>query len=34
MTHLVAALLCSIWAILAPLIGLVVGYTFGATKKR
>ena len=33
-THLVPALLCTIWAILAPLIGFVAGYICGATKKR
>ena len=32
-THLVPALLCTIWAIIAPLIGFVAGYICGATKK-
>jgi hypothetical protein len=34
MTHLVPALLCTIWAILAPLIAFVAGYIFGATRKK
>ena len=34
MTHLVPALLCTIWAILAPLIAFVAGYISGATRKK